>query len=147
MVVLLPDPLGPRSPNTSPRRTEKLRSVTAFTRGRRQKSRNTLYSAWDSMAAAGSAAGVVMVVNAAFNGHGNPMPGVAISVTRILVLYVPLAFLGRALFGIAGIFTAYAVANILSGALGYLWARRNAHRLCAAEPEVHADAAARHESH
>ena len=91
--------------------------------------------------------GIVMFVNAAFNGLGNPMPGVAISVTRILVLYVPLAFLGRALFGIAGIFTAYAIANILSGALGYLWARRNAHRLCAAEPEVHADAAARHESH
>ncbi len=74
--------------------------------------------------------GVVMVVNAAFNGLGNPMPGVAISVTRILVLYVPLAFLGKALFGIVGIFGAYAIANILSGALGYFWARRNAHRLC-----------------
>src|SRR5210317_497423 len=76
--------------------------------------------------------GIVMVVNAAFNGLGNPMPGVMISVTRILVLYVPLAFAGRALFGIAGIFGAYAVANILSGALGYFWARRAAHRLVVA---------------
>jgi Na+-driven multidrug efflux pump len=76
--------------------------------------------------------GIVMVVNAAFNGLGNPMPGVVISVTRILVLYVPLAFLGKALFGIVGIFVAYAVANILSGALGYFWARANAHRLCEA---------------
>jgi len=74
--------------------------------------------------------GIVMVVNAAFNGLGNPMPGVVISVTRILVLYVPLAFLGKALFGIPGIFVAYAVANILSGLLGYVWARSNAHRLC-----------------
>jgi Na+-driven multidrug efflux pump len=73
-----------------------------------------------------------MVVNAAFNGLGNPMPGVMISVTRILVLYVPLAFAGRALFGIAGIFGAYAVANILSGVLGYFWARRAAHRLVVA---------------
>jgi len=73
--------------------------------------------------------GIVMVVNAAFNGLGNPMPGVMISVTRILVLYVPLAFAGRALFGVAGIFGAYAVANILSGVLGYFWARRAAHRL------------------
>jgi putative MATE family efflux protein len=73
--------------------------------------------------------GIVMVVNAAFNGLGNPMPGVVISVTRILVLYVPLAFLGKALYGMIGIFAAYAVANILSGALGYFWARRNAHRL------------------
>ena len=73
--------------------------------------------------------GIVMVVNAAFNGLGNPMPGVMISVTRILVLYVPLAFAGRALFGVAGIFGAYAIANILSGVLGYFWARRAAHRL------------------
>lgn len=73
--------------------------------------------------------GIVMVVNAAFNGLGNPMPGVMISVTRILVLYVPLAFAGRALFGVAGIFGAYAIANILSGVLGYFWARRAAHWL------------------
>ena len=73
--------------------------------------------------------GLVMVVNAAFNGLGNPMPGVAISVTRILLLYIPLAFIGKELFGIAGIFGAYAVANILSGTLGYFWAKANARRL------------------
>jgi len=71
-----------------------------------------------------------MVVNAAFNGLGNPMPGVIISVTRILVLYVPLAILGMRFYGIAGIFTAYAVANIVSGIFGYYWAKTNAHRLC-----------------
>jgi putative MATE family efflux protein len=76
--------------------------------------------------------GIVMVVNAAFNGLGNPMPGVMISVTRILILYVPLAFAGKALFGIAGIFGAYAVANMLSGVLGFFWARRAAHRLIVA---------------
>jgi putative MATE family efflux protein len=74
--------------------------------------------------------GIVMVVNAAFNGLGNPMPGVIISVTRILVLYVPLAMLGMRLYGIAGIFAAYAVANIVSGIFGYYWAKTNAHRLC-----------------
>ena len=73
--------------------------------------------------------GIVMVVNAAFNGLGNPLPGVVISVTRILVLYVPLAMLGMKLFGIVGIFGAYAVANILSGLFGYAWARRSARRL------------------
>jgi len=73
--------------------------------------------------------GIVMVVNAAFNGLGNPMPGVAISVVRILVLYVPLAWIGRELFGIAGIFGGYAVANILAGTIGYFWAKINAHRL------------------
>jgi Na+-driven multidrug efflux pump len=58
------------------------------------------------------------------------MPGVIISVTRILALYVPLAMLGVRLYGIVGIFAAYAVANILSGIIGYYWARNNAHRLC-----------------
>ena len=76
--------------------------------------------------------GIVMVVNAAFNGLGNPLPGVAISVTRILALYVPMAFIGKALFGVVGIFAAYAIANMLSGVLGYVWAKRNAHRLCEA---------------
>ena len=71
-----------------------------------------------------------MVVNAAFNGLGNPMPGVIISVTRIAVLYVPLAVIGMRLYGIVGIFAAYAVANVLSGILGYYWAKTNAHRLC-----------------
>ena len=51
-------------------------------------------------------------------------------VTRIVALYIPLALLGKALFGIAGIFAAYTIANIASGVLGYFWARRNAHRLC-----------------
>ncbi|MBT8091589.1 MAG: MATE family efflux transporter [Gammaproteobacteria bacterium] len=74
--------------------------------------------------------GIVMVVNAAFNGLGNPLPGVVISVTRILLLYVPLALLGMKLYGIVGIFAAYAVANILTGILGYYWARHRAHRLC-----------------
>ena len=73
--------------------------------------------------------GIVMVVNAAFNGLGNPMPGVVISVTRILALYVPLAILGMQLFDIAGIFGAYAVANLLSGLFGYYWAQHNARRL------------------
>jgi len=73
--------------------------------------------------------GIVMVVNAAFNGLGNPMPGVIISVTRIVVLYIPLAILGMHFYGITGIFLAYAAANIVSGLIGYYWANSNAHRL------------------
>lgn len=74
--------------------------------------------------------GIVMVMNAAFNGLGNPLPGVVISVTRIVVLYVPLAVLGMRLYGITGIFIAYAVANILSGILAYYWAKKNVHGRC-----------------
>jgi putative MATE family efflux protein len=74
--------------------------------------------------------GVVMVMNAAFNGLGKPMPAVYVSVTRMIILYVPLALLFRQWFGIAGIFAAYAAANLLTGILGYAWARRAAHELC-----------------
>lgn len=68
--------------------------------------------------------GIVMYVNAAFNGLGKPLPGVVVSVTRIVVLYLPLALIGMRWFGIAGIFAAYALANLLAGLLGYLWAKR-----------------------
>lgn len=73
--------------------------------------------------------GIVMYVNAAFNGLGKPMPGVAVSVMRIVVLYIPLAFIGKALFGVVGIFAAYTLANLLSGAIGYAWARVIVRRL------------------
>lgn len=74
--------------------------------------------------------GMVMVMNASFNGLGKPMPAVWISVARILVLYVPLAFIGLKLYGVVGIFAAYAIANIVSGIGAYAWARHTAHSLC-----------------
>lgn len=80
--------------------------------------------------------GMVMVMNASFNGLGRPMPAVWISVTRMLVLYVPLAFVGTNLFGIVGIFSAYAIANIISGLFAYVWARRTVRRLCATTATV-----------
>ena len=88
--------------------------------------------------------GVVMVMNAAFNGLGKPMPAVYISVTRMLVLYLPLAIVGRQWFGIAGIFGAYAIANILSSLLSYFWARRTAHNILAVA-NMHTEAATGHE--
>jgi len=74
--------------------------------------------------------GMVMVMNASFNGLGKPMPAVWISVARILVLYVPCAFIGLRLYGLVGIFAAYAIANIVSGIGAYAWARHTAHSLC-----------------
>jgi len=74
--------------------------------------------------------GMVMVMNASFNGMGNPMPAVWISVARILVLYVPLAIVGLRFYGLAGIFAAYAIANVVTGFGSYAWARHTAHRMC-----------------
>lgn len=74
--------------------------------------------------------GMVMVMNASFNGMGHPMPGVAVSVGRMLGLYVPLAFAGMYYFDAVGIFAAYTVANIFSGAVAYAWAKRAARAQC-----------------
>lgn len=68
--------------------------------------------------------GLVMSVNAAFNGMGTPMPGVYISTLRVIVVFLPLAFLGRALFGLPGIFAASAMSNLTLGLVGFWWLGR-----------------------
>jgi putative MATE family efflux protein len=67
--------------------------------------------------------GMVMVMNASFNGMGRPLPGVVISVARTAVIYIPLAWVADRWFGIPGIFGAYAIANIVTGLAAYAWAR------------------------
>ena len=79
--------------------------------------------------------GMVMIMNASFNGMGKPMPAVHISVSRMAVIYVPLAFVAERFFGIAGIFAAYAFANIVSGIVAYAWARASVQEQC----DVHAE--------
>jgi putative MATE family efflux protein len=74
--------------------------------------------------------GMVMVMNATFNGLGRPLPAVAISVGRMLVLYVPLAAVGMVFFAAPGMFVAYAVANIVSGFAAYAWAMRTVRVSC-----------------
>jgi putative MATE family efflux protein len=74
--------------------------------------------------------GMVMVMCASFNGMGLPMPAVWISVGRMVILYVPLAFMLQSQFGITGIFVAYPIANVVSGLLSYVWARSAVQQQC-----------------
>lgn len=67
------------------------------------------------------AAGIVMLVNASFNGLGRPLPAMTISVTRMVIVYIPLALAGKALFGIPGIFAAYSISNVVIGAGAAVW--------------------------
>ena len=79
--------------------------------------------------------GMVMIMNASFNGMGKPMPAVHISVSRMALIYVPLAFVANRFFGITGIFVAYAFANIVSGVIAYIWARASVQEQCDAHAE------------
>jgi len=74
--------------------------------------------------------GMVMVMNASFNGMGKPLPAVVVSVSRMALLYVPLAIIGNYFFQVAGIFAAYAVANIVTGFVAYAWARASVQPQC-----------------
>jgi putative MATE family efflux protein len=68
--------------------------------------------------------GLVMSVNAAFNGMGQPLPGVVISTCRVIVVFLPLAFLGRYLLGLEGLFVATLISNLLLGAAAWAWLGR-----------------------
>lgn len=74
--------------------------------------------------------GMVMIMNASFNGMGKPIPAVWISVSRMVFIYIPLAIVAQRFLGIWGIFGAYAVANIVTGAIAYLWARASVQEQC-----------------
>jgi putative MATE family efflux protein len=75
--------------------------------------------------------GLVMTINAAFNGLGRPMPGVVVSLMRTILLYVPLALIGQYFYGIVGIFAAYAAANIITGFVAYAWVMKTVRGMCA----------------
>ncbi|MFP4008678.1 MAG: MATE family efflux transporter, partial [Spirulinaceae cyanobacterium] len=73
------------------------------------------YTAW----------GIVIIATATFNALGKPIPSVTITLARMLVLYVPLAYLGSAWFGIVGVFCAAAIANYLVGIGAYWWTKKS----------------------
>lgn len=72
--------------------------------------------------------GLVMSVNAAFNGMGKPLPGVVISTCRVIVVFLPLAVAGKWLFGLEGLFGATLLANLLMGAVAFAWLGRQLKR-------------------
>ncbi|MCZ6664646.1 MAG: MATE family efflux transporter, partial [Gammaproteobacteria bacterium] len=65
--------------------------------------------------------GLIMTVNSIFNGLGTPMPAVVLTSLRVIFIFLPLAFLGRWLFDLQGVFAASALANIAVGTLAYYW--------------------------
>ena len=69
--------------------------------------------------------GAVMVINASFNGLGRPLPAVVISLVRMFVLYVPLAYGLSLIWGIHGVFAGAALANILSGLMAWTWLKHH----------------------
>lgn len=67
--------------------------------------------------------GVLMMASATFNSLGRPLISTSMSIVRMFVIYVPLAYIGEALWGVAGIFAAACVSNIVMGVIGFMMNR------------------------
>ena len=78
--------------------------------------------------------GLVMSVNASFNGIGRPFPGVVISACRVIVVFLPLAFLGKHLFEMPGLFAATTISNLLMGTVAYAWLGRQVNQARSISP-------------
>jgi len=81
------------------------------------------------------ALGVVRISSSVFNAIGKPMPSVVMTVTHMLVLYIPLAYVGGRIAGPTGIFIATLVANLVMGIGAYAWNRRACDRPLVAQPD------------
>jgi putative MATE family efflux protein len=65
--------------------------------------------------------GLVMLSTSSFNGINKPYPSALFSIIRMLVLYVPLAWIGARIFNITGVFWAGFIANVIVGTLSFIY--------------------------
>ncbi|SDW84390.1 putative efflux protein, MATE family [Lutibacter oricola] len=63
--------------------------------------------------------GLVILSTSSYNGINKPYPSAIFSLIRMLILYVPLAWIGARLFEINGVFCAGFIANIIVGIISY----------------------------
>lgn len=76
--------------------------------------------------------GVILVSGAVFNALGQPLRATVVTLTRWLVLYIPLAFAGGRLYGVGGVFAAACFSNLAVGAGAFLWNRHSCRQRAAA---------------
>ncbi len=70
------------------------------------------------------ALGILSISNGAFNVLKKPLNASLLTITRMFVLYVPLAYFGSYLMGLKGIFSAATAANIITGVAAYFWLKK-----------------------
>ncbi|MFO8023187.1 MAG: MATE family efflux transporter [Perlabentimonas sp.] len=77
--------------------------------------------------------GLVMLSTASFNGANRPFPSAIFSAVRMLILYVPLAWIGAKFIGITGVFWAGFTANVVVGILAFWFLHRTINKIRIAE--------------
>ena len=63
--------------------------------------------------------GIVILTNSSFNALHKPMIALGLSVIRLFVCYLPLAYLGSLFYGLAGLFAGALLGNIIMAMISY----------------------------
>ena len=63
--------------------------------------------------------GVIILTNSSFNALHKPMVALVLSVIRLFICYVPLAYLGSIWFGLEGFFVGALLGNVVMAAISY----------------------------
>ena len=73
--------------------------------------------------------GMVNVANASFNALSKPVPPLVLSISRLVVVYIPAAITAAHYFGYIGVYAATTVVTLLFGVLGWRWNASTIRRL------------------
>lgn len=65
-----------------------------------------------------------MAVTNLGNGMGKPLGGLMLSSLRLILVYLPLAWLFGKIIGLPGIFIATATANVVVGFIAWRWSKK-----------------------
>lgn len=82
---------------------------------------------------------IIMLTGVAFNTMHKPLTAAAIAILRMIILYIPLAYIGAKIYGLNGIFYAALISNFVAGALGYLKLRNEISKRLKKEAEENDD--------
>ena len=63
--------------------------------------------------------GVIILTNSSFNALHKPMIALGLSIIRLFVCYLPLAYLGSLLYGLPGLFAGALLGNVLMAVISY----------------------------
>ncbi|MCZ7664789.1 MAG: MATE family efflux transporter [Thermoleophilia bacterium] len=78
--------------------------------------------------------GALQTVTNSLNALHRPMRSLTISLLRMFVLYVPLAYLGASIWGLTGVWWAAFAANMSAGGVAIAWLRSTLHHMSTEEP-------------
>ena len=80
--------------------------------------------------------GIVILTNSSFNALHKPLIALGLSVVRLFVCYLPLAYLGSLLYGLAGLFVGALLGNVIMAMISYRLFRKQFTQIESVSPEL-----------